>query len=261
MSAAPRTDVRPGRRLSYPLFAVVVIGYLAIIKGVGYVAGEVFDVEDYDTTKGVLALMWLPLGAALVYTYAVAAYLGWLRPVLRDDRPVQRWVWAVPIVFAVCILVAIDYADLGDKPLGYVLALLVGTQLVGWGEEGMFRGIGVTTLREHGLSEGRVALWSSIVFGAVHISNALGGGDLGKALPQAVAVSFAGYFFYLMRRVSRGNVVNSVVHGMFDFSILSGTAIMADQGAHLGMLAAILAYVVVGILLVVRRRHIEPVPH
>ena len=170
----------------------------------------------------------------------------------------QRWVWAVPIVFAVCIAAAIDYADLFDKSIGYILALLVATQFVGWGEEGMFRGIGVTTLREHGLTEGKVALWSSIIFGAVHISNALTG-DVGKALPQAIAVSFAGYFFYLIRRVSGGNILNSVIHGLFDFSILTGTAIVINQGAYIGSGAAIAAYLVVGIVLIVRRHHIEPV--
>ena len=121
----------------------------------------------------------------------------------------------------------------------------------------MFRGIGVTTLRAHGLTEGRVALWSSIIFGAVHISNALTG-DVSKALPQAIAVSFAGYFFYLIRRVSGGNVLNSVIHGLFDFSILTGTAIVIDQGAYLGSAAAIVAYIVVGTLLIVRRHRIEP---
>ncbi|MBM7510564.1 hypothetical protein JOD65_000108 [Nocardioides cavernae] len=248
----------PGRRLSYVGFALVVIGYLAVIKGVGFVAGSAWDLDDgLYTTEDVILGMWLPLGAALVYTYAIAAWLGWLRPVLHDDKPVQRWVWAVPVIFVVCIAMAIDYADLADKTLGFVLALLVATQLVGWGEEGMFRGIGVVTLRSHGLTEGKVALWSSVVFGAVHISNALTG-ELRSALPQAVAVSFAGYFFYLIRRASGGNAVNSVIHGLFDFSILTGSAILVDQGAYLGSVAAILAYLVVGVLLVVRRRHIEP---
>ena len=163
----------------------------------------------------------------------------------------------MPIVFAVCIAAAIDYADLFDKSIGYILALLVATQFVGWGEEGMFRGIGVTTLRAHGLTEGRVALWSSIIFGTVHISNALTG-DFSKALPQAIAVSFAGYFFYLIRRVSGGNVLNSVIHGLFDFSILTGTAIVIDRGAYIGSAAAIVAYLVVGTLLIVRRHRIEP---
>ena len=113
-------------------------------------------------------------------------------------------------------------------------------------------------LRSHGLTEGKVALRSSVVFGAVHISNALGGGAASKALPQAIAVSFSSYFFYLIRRASGGNVLNSVIHGLFDFSILSATAIAVDQGAYVGSAAAILAYVVTGILLVVRRKRIEP---
>ena len=192
----------PTRSLSYGWFAAIVIAYLAIIKGVGYVAGQIWNTDDgLYTTRDVIVQMWVPLGAALLFTYAVVAVLRWWDPVLRDRHPVQRWVWAVPIVFAVCIAAAIDYADLFDKSIGYILALLVATQFVGWGEEGMFRGIGVTTLRAHGLTEGRVALWSSIIFGAVHISNALTG-DVSKALPQAIAVSFAGYFFYLIRRVS-----------------------------------------------------------
>ena len=247
-----------GRTLSYGGFAAIVIGYLVVIKGVGFLAGQLWDVDDgLYTTHDVVVGMWIPLGISLLYTYAWVSWLGWWHPVLRDDRPVQRWVWAVPIVFLVCIALAIDYPELGHKSVGYVLALLVATQIVGWAEEGMFRGIGVVTLRSHGLTEGKVALWSSVVFGAVHISNALWG-DLRQALPQAIAVSFAGYFFYLTRRVSRGNVVNSVVHGLFDFSILSGTAIVADQSAYVGSAAAILAYLVVAVLLVVRRRHIEP---
>ncbi len=121
----------------------------------------------------------------------------------------------------------------------------------------MFRGIGVHTLPDHGLSEGKVALWSSIVFGAVHLTNAIGSPGAG-ALAQAVMVSFAGYFFYLIRRASRSNWLNSVIHGLFDFSIITGTAILADQGGYVGTGAAILPYLVCGVLLVVRRHHIEP---
>ena len=89
----------------------------------------------------------------VVFVYAVVAVLGWWRPVFVDDRPVQRWVWVVPIVFALAIVLGIDYADLADKGLGFVLLLLLGALCVGFAEEGMFRGIGVTALRDHGLSE------------------------------------------------------------------------------------------------------------
>ena len=244
------------RPLPYLTFALIVIGYLAIIQGGGMLVTALFDVdESFLTTRDVLYNMWIPLGAALVYTYAVVAILGWWRPVLREERRARRWVWTIPIVFAGCALLAIDYAALADRTLGYVMALFVATQLVGWGEEGMFRGISVTTLRSHGLTEGKVALWSSVIFGAVHLSNALGHGA--QAVPQALAVSFAGYFFYLMRRVSGGNALNSVVHGLFDFSLLTGTVVLVDQDPYLGSLAAILAYVVAAAVVLVRRNRVD----
>ena len=80
----------------------------------------------------------------------------------------------------------------------------------------------------------------------------------GPGVPQAIAVSFAGYFFYLIRRASGGNILNSVLHGMFDFSILTGTAIFIDQQGYAGSLFAILAYVVIAIVVIARRKHIEP---
>ncbi|MBO9523734.1 MAG: CPBP family intramembrane metalloprotease [Nocardioidaceae bacterium] len=244
------------RRLSFAAFAVIVVAYLAIIQIGGRVAHAIWDSGDgFTTTRDVIVNMWVPLGAAFGFTYGVIAFLGWGRPVFHDERPVRRWVWAVPVILAVCILLAIDYADLGDQGIGFVLALLVATQLVGWGEEGMFRGVGVQVFRAHGFTEGKVALWSSVVFGAVHLTNALGSG--GQAVQQAVAVSFAGYIFYLVRRVSRSNVLNSVLHGMFDFALLSGTAILVDQKAYPGSLAGVLAYLLIAVLVIVRRKSIE----
>ncbi|WP_278264304.1 CPBP family intramembrane glutamic endopeptidase [Nocardia sp. AG03] len=251
-SAAPGT----ARRLSYPMFAVIVVVYLAIIQLGGLALEQLSGEDDFFTTRGVVFGMILPLGAALAFTYGVITYLGWLRPVLHDDRPTRPWVWVVPIVFVVAIAAGIDYGALAEKGWVYVLVLLVATQFVGWGEEGIFRGIGVTVLREHGLTEGRVALWSSVVFGAVHLTNVIGHGL--SALPQAIIVSLAGYFFYLIRRVSRGNALNSVTHGLFDFALLSGVAILPDQTFYPGTLLPILLYPVLAIILLVKRRAIEP---
>ncbi len=248
----------PGRRLSYLGFAVVVVVYLAIIQLGGKLAQHVASISGDDGFRSVhnmLVTAWIPLGAAVVFTYAVVTALGWWRPVLHEDRPVNRWLWVVPIVFLIGIAGAIDYGAVVDKGLGFTLVLLISTQLVGWGEEGMFRGIGVTVLRTHGLREGQVALWSSLIFGAVHLTNAIGHGA--HAIPQAIAVSLAGYFFYLMRRVSHGNVVNSVIHGLFDFSLITGSAILADQ-VYLGSLAGVAVYLVLGVVLLVRRHKIEP---
>ena len=90
-----------------------------------------------------------------------------------------------------------------------------------------------------------------------HIANVIGGDP--RAFAQAVAVSFAGYFFYLMRRVSRSNILNSVIHGMFDFTIISGTMIIPEgENAYLGAALAIFVYIVCGLILLIRRHSIEP---
>ena len=245
------------RRLGYAGFAGIVVVYLAIIQLGGLAIARLADESEPVTTAGVVFGMILPLGAALVFTIVIIVVLGWQKPVLRDDRPVRRWVWIVPAVFVVAILVGIDYSSLAQKDLLFILTLLIATQFVGWGEEAMFRGIGVTTLRDHGLSEGKVALWSSVIFGAVHLTNVIGHGW--SAIPQAVVVSLAGYFFYLIRRVSGGNVLNSVIHGLFDFTIITGTVILVDQTAYVGAFAPILVYVVLGIVLFLARHRIEPV--
>jgi hypothetical protein len=250
---------KTSKKLSIWGFLLLVIVYLAIIKGVGHFAGEQLHLQDgkLDTIRDVTYALVIPIGASAIFVYGLAGALGWLKPVFRETKPVRRWIWFIPIVFALAIVAGVNYPGLSDKGLGFTLALLLATQLVGWTEEGMFRGIGVTTLRQYNITEGKVALWSSVIFGAVHISNVIGGNP--AAFGQAVAVAFAGYFFYLIRRVSGSNVLNSILHGLFDFTILTGTGIVVvGQTVYVGSGSAILVYVIVGIVLLVRRHKIEP---
>lgn len=126
--------------------------------------------------------------------------------------------------------------------------------MVGFAEAGLFRGIGVTTFRVNAFPEGKVALWFSVVFGAAHLTNAFSGN--GSAVVQAIIVTFAGCFFYLTRRVSRGLILPAILHGMFDFSLVSTSVVQGE--AYAGALAAIAAYIIIAIILLVRRHRIEP---
>ena len=259
MSLPTSPSALPSRRLPLVGLIVMVVIYLAIIKIVGIAVEDQTDVVDGRllTTDNVAWEMVVPLGAAFVFVYAVITALGWWRTVFDDPRPVQRWVAVIPAIFVLAIIAGINYGGLADRGIGFTLTLGAACLLVGFGEEGMFRAIGVTSLRQRGLTETRVALWSSLLFGAVHLSNLIGGNA--GAIGQAVAVSFAGYFFYLIRRVSRSNILNSILHGGFDFMILSGTAIIPKgEDPHPGVVLAVVVYLVCGILLLVRRHHIEP---
>ena len=82
----------------------------------------------------------------------------------------QRWVVVLPQIFMIAILAGTKYGGLAAPGIGFTVTPLGACLLVGFGEGGMFPAIGVTSLRQHGLTETRVALWSSLL-GAVHLSN------------------------------------------------------------------------------------------
>ena len=119
----------------------------------------------------------------------------------------------------------------------------------------MFRGIGVSTFRRSGFTDGKVALWSSLIFGAVHLQNAFGEGP--QAIAQAVIVSTSGYFFYLCLRSGGVIFVPMLVHGLWDFSLFS-SEVGADAEAALTTILPILAQIVLIVVLLVRRHRIEP---
>ena len=66
----------------------------------------------------------------------------------------------------------------------------------------------------------------------------------------------AGYFFYLIRRRSGGIWAPILMHGLWDFSLIS-TRVVPGQSDPLA-LVAILTMIVLVVLLLVRRHHIEP---
>ncbi|WP_328648820.1 CPBP family glutamic-type intramembrane protease [Amycolatopsis sp. NBC_00348] len=253
MSSQP---VKAGSR-ALPVWAylALVVGYVVVTGLIGWAATAGIDVAYASPTS--LDEVWrsltLPVGIGLVLVAVAITALRWWRPVLTDDRPVQRWVVAVPVIMVVAILLATDYAGLADRGLGFTLLLLLSALFVGYAEEALFRGIGVTVFRAHGFSEGKVALWSSVVFGVAHAANLFSTGP--KALVQVLVVAVAGYFFYLVRRRTGGLLLPGLLHGLWDFSLISSAVVPGR--AYVGPGASVLALVVLTVLVLVRRRRIE----
>ncbi|MFD4375636.1 CPBP family intramembrane glutamic endopeptidase [Streptomyces sp. NPDC058486] len=197
----------------------------------------------------------IPIGLSVLFGAAVVTWLGWWGSVMTYRAPVRRWVRFVPISMLVVAVIGVNYPNLANQPVSLVLSLIVMTLLVGIGEELMFRGIGVQVFKRAGLSEGKVALWSSVVFGVVHVSNAFGEGA--QAILQAVIVATSGYFFYLCLRVGGTLLLPMLVHGLWDFSLVSN-AVGIDPKASPGMILPIVLQIALIVLLIVKRRTIEP---
>lgn len=257
--STPSTDEGTRKRLSIAVFIGLVIVYLAILQGValalkpdGLTYGELPD------GNALWRLVTLPVGLSVLFVVAVVSYLRWWKPVVHDDKPVNGWVKIVPIMLVISIIGTISYANIADQPAGLVLALLLSTALVGVGEELMFRGVGVVAFRDAGFTEGKVALWTSVIFGAVHMTNIFTEGP--PAFLQAAVVSVTGYFFYLSRRSFGTILVPVIIHGLYDFSIFTHAIGLDENKADAQMLVPMLVSLILIVVVFSRFKKIEPAP-
>jgi membrane protease YdiL (CAAX protease family) len=243
-----------GRSLSTVGFVVLVVVYLAIVQLVPFVSTAHLDNVAYASFPDSETVWWslvVPVGISFLFAAGVASWLGWWPQMLRDHRPVNRWVWFVPVVMILAVALGTDYGTVGDKSVGYLLLLLLGAGLVGVTEETVFRGIGVTAFRANGFTEPRVALWTSVIFGLAHGSNVLSPGP--SAFIQVLTTAIAGFFFYLVLRVTGLLVMAMALHGLWDAGLFTGNT--TDQ-PYIGGVVFLLANLLIAIVLLVRRRRV-----
>jgi membrane protease YdiL (CAAX protease family) len=244
------------RRLPVWAFVLIAVIYLVIVQGLGKLLTSGLDTGYAAPTS--INELWrgitVPVFVSLVFVYAVVAVLGWRRPVLTDRKPVRPWVWILPVIMIITVLAGVNYAGLGHRGAGFTALLAVTMLGVGFAEEGMFRGLGVVTFRANGFSEVRVALWTCVLFGLAHATNLVSEGP--KALLQVLVTAVAGYFFYLIRRVSGGLVVPAVVHGLWDFGLISASVLANKLYGGAGLF--IVADVILALIVLIRQHHIEP---
>ena len=245
-----------GRNLTWWQFLLLVLVYAAIIQIGGRVIGADVDADEaLETTSSFLEAMLIPIALSSVFVIGIATWLGWWPQIIHEPLRTQRWVRIVPAALLLAAAVGTSWGNLLDQKAGLVLALVVLVCIVGFTEELMFRGVGLVTFRRMHLSEGKVALYSSVIFGAVHLSNALATGT--GAIAQAIIVSFTGYMLYLTRRWAGTIWLAMPVHGSQDFVILSG---QIGVDAEASPLAIVLFPTMIGLaILLYRRRHrIDP---
>jgi uncharacterized protein len=223
------------RNLTWWQFLLLVLVYAAIIQAGGRIIGaDVDSDEGWRTTGAVLESSLIPIALSAVFAVGIATWLRWWPAIVAEPLPVQRWVGIVPIALIVAAAVGTSWGNLLEQEADLVLTLIVLVCIVGFTEELMFRGVGLVTFRRMDLTEARVALYSSIVFGAVHLSNAIGTGT--TAVFQAAVVSFTGYMLYLTRRWAGVIWLAMAVHASQDFALLSGQVGVDPETSPLSLL-------------------------
>ena len=216
MRIQPRPSLAWAIGIGYAILFLV----LEKIMGVGY---DVIGTTTDSIVKGIV----VPVGIGAVVLIVVATWLGWWRPALRElptdpPRP-PRWLLVVPILVFIATLLGIDYGNLGDMGAAMILWLAIGTALVGFSEEIVYRGLALVGFRG-GYSEVKVWLFTSILFGLLHGVNVVLGQGAVLTVRQVIFAFVIGSVFYAIRRISGTIVVAMIVHALWDFGTFTHVA-------------------------------------
>lgn len=214
-----QSQPKPSVRLGWLLFA----GYLAIffatwtINGVDYTRIG----ESVETTK-----LWyaIPTLAGCAFLVVCISLLGWWRTALFDRwRCGPAWVWILPAVMALIILNNFLRVPSGQLSGALLLWSLLGAVGVGFGEEMATRGSLIVGLRSR-FSEGKVWLFSTLAFAALHVPNVIFGLPLSAVPVQVVLTFIMGSGLYVMRRISGTLILPMILHGLWDSSLFLNVA-------------------------------------
>jgi membrane protease YdiL (CAAX protease family) len=209
---------------------------IGLLYGPAFIALLLASGVDYDTvadsTHNFVRAVVIPMAILTVVVIALTTWLGWWRPVLRDDRPAPRWMISIPIVFAIAILAGIDYGRVADLQTSFLLWAAVGTLMVGFCEETVYRGLAVVGFRE-GYSEVRVWLFSSLLFMLLHAWNLVAGQSLPATVSQLGFTFVLGSILYAVRRTSGTLIIPILLHAGWDWMSFTGASDAFKDAADL----------------------------
>lgn len=240
-----------------PLITVgIAIGYIAIVATIFAVTGLDYD-RVGDTTSTVLKGIVLPVALGAVFLAGVTSYLGWWRPAIVEEMRAPRWLWAVPVLmFLPGLGSLLGGFGPADRAGTYLLALALGTLLVGFSEEMLTRGTGLVGLRGR-FGEGMSWLFSCLLFGLIHALNLAFGQSLGSTLQQIGIAFVAGSVLYITRRVSGTLVICMLLHAWIDFTTFAFSDAAADAESPFVFLSLMqwgaFVLAITGVVIVLRR--------
>lgn len=190
-------------------------------------------------------------------------YLGWGRPVIVEEGSRGRigaWAWIPPIIVAASAVVGLTQVTWGELDTSFLLAVVVGTLLVGFSEELLTRGPLLHAARHRFSSEFQVVLLTSVVFGLIHGVNIVTGQAIGPTLQQVFGAAMSGTAFYLARRTTGTLITAMLLHAVFDAALFLQGEVRSpadgqDVSGLLGGIIQVLLYIslIVALVMLWRR--------
>ncbi len=210
-------NVRPNWQIAIG----VLVAYNLIVFATWYATGA--DYTTLSAAENIASNIVLPLLLGAIFLFAVLSYFGWWRPVMHEDtHGAPKWMmWVLLLIAAGFIGLNVASTNWSAITATHLLFLVAAGVLVGFNEEALTRGILVVGCRGSTSNEVYVWLFSSVLFGLMHLPNTLFGMPFAGGVAQVLFAATAGTGFYILRRASGTLLVPMAVHGIWDFATFS----------------------------------------
>jgi len=204
---------------------IVLVIWLAIYRIVGHM-----KLDGVASMTDVLSAgIYLPVVVAILFLFATVSIFKWddvgLNAPFEARSLIALW---LPLVFVILIVTAVFI--IGTPPRTAMVFILVNTFLIGLSEELMFRGVLFQGLRS------KLSIWPSIIltsllFGSIHLLNALWLGNIKIALLQALAAACMGMLLMAIRIRTKSLDPAILFHAAWDFGLVSFMAAAVKHAA------------------------------
>ncbi len=198
--------------------------YMGIMVVGMYVMKHVYHI-DYGKPEMVTVLVYfMPFsaGSALLF------YHRFFRGMAFNRIKLNPWIIWYMGVATVAVVLQVFLGKFVGGNMNLVWTIVVCTLMVGIGEEMLFRGIIFNAFKEtRGVYP--AVLLSATIFGFLHVTNLLGGAQIGSTLMQMVSAGVSGiveaWIFY-----KTNNVLPTILyHWMWDGLLLIGMVVPVQQ--------------------------------
>ncbi len=216
------------KRQNMAILAAVL--YLTIMTIGMFILSNVYHIK-YGNPAMMNVLIYFVFFAVLT---SIVIYFLFFRGTAFKKIKLNFWIFEFAIFAILVLLVQVFLGDYKSANMNLIWTVIGTTVMVGIGEEMLFRGLIFTAFREkHGVFIG--VLVSSFVFGFLHITNLVGGAEIGPTLFQMVSAGLSGIVSAWVFYKTENLIPTIIYHGVWDMMGLVGTIVVVDIASYLSL--------------------------
>lgn len=227
---------------------IVVVVYALILIGMEKLSGVPYT-DITKSSANVLYGVLIPVAIGSIFLTIFALWSGWWKDVWRDKYHIKGHTWMhIFLILGVIVIIANFFVgNIGSLDTTFIGYALIATALVGYSEELLTRGLLLQGARASGLTEVKVFIITSVVFGCLHGLNILNGQAIILTIQQIVLTALTGGVFYAIFRKTGFLVVPMIIHALNDFSLLTqGTSQVNQMAAAASSTSSLMQLVAIG---------------